>query len=46
MFRATNLRLSREFYTNAVGDDGDIYKVCMVDYTIANDSPVGFITIL
>ena len=24
MFRATNLRQSREFYTNAVGDVGDI----------------------
>ena len=24
MFRATNLRKSREFYTNAVGDVGDI----------------------
>ena len=24
MFRATNLRQSREFYSNAVGDVGDI----------------------
>ena len=24
MFRATNLRQSREFYTNSVGDVGDI----------------------
>ena len=24
MFKATNLRQSREFYTNAVGDVGDI----------------------
>ena len=24
MFRATNLRQSKEFYTNAVGDVGDI----------------------
>ena len=28
MFRATNLRQSREFYTNAIGDFGDISKVC------------------
>ena len=28
MFRATNLRQSREFYTNAVGDVGDIKKIC------------------
>ena len=28
MFRATNLRQSREFYTTAVGDVGDIKKVC------------------
>ena len=28
MFRATNLRQSREFYTNAVGDVGNIQKVC------------------
>ena len=27
MFRATNLCLSREFYTNAVGDVGEIKKV-------------------
>ena len=27
MFRATNLRQSRKFYTNAVGDVGDIQKV-------------------
>ena len=27
MLRATNLRQSREFYTNAVGDVGDIKKV-------------------
>ena len=29
MLRATNLRQSREFYTNAVGDVGDIQKVCI-----------------
>ena len=29
MFRATNLCQSRDFYTNAVGDVGDIQKVCL-----------------
>ena len=28
MFRATNLRQSRKFYTKGVGDVGDIKKVC------------------
>ena len=30
MLRATNLRQSREFYTTAVGDVGDIQKVCAI----------------
>ena len=29
MFRAINLCQFREFYTNAVGDVGDIKKVCV-----------------
>ena len=32
MLKATNLRQSRVFCTNAVGDVGDIYKVCSVSF--------------
>ena len=28
MLKATNLRKSRKYYTNTVGDAGDILKVC------------------
>ena len=39
MFRATNLRRSREFYTNAVGDVGDIQKVwCIAELTLTISS--------
>ena len=39
MFRATNIRQSREFYTNAVGDVGDIQKVwCIAELTLTISS--------